>query len=127
MLFAEDDWHQAEKLLTQSADKSAMPVVNLLFAARAAADSNKIEKARQLLKRLKIPPQEQFRRRQGPGGIAVAGGETREALQILRPLHSKRPNDGAAETAGRCQLYGRGLGAAAEIVKGFKALQSCQW
>ena len=34
LLFADDDWQQAEKLLSQAADKSAMPVVNLLFAAR---------------------------------------------------------------------------------------------
>lgn len=31
-----------------------MPVINLLFAARAAAENNEIEKARQLLERLKI-------------------------------------------------------------------------
>ena len=94
LLFADDDWQQAEKLLSQSADKSAMPVVNLLFAARAAADNNQIDQARQLLKRLKITY---------PKGTAVADKalaelllleeKPLEALQILRPMHSKKPSD----------------------------------
>ena len=54
MLYAQHDWQKASQLLSQSADKSSMPVINLLFAARAAADSNDLEKARQLLQRLKI-------------------------------------------------------------------------
>ena len=94
LLFAEDDWHQAEKLLTQSADKSAMPVVNLLFAARAAADNNKIEKARQLLKRLKIShPKSGFVADKALAELLLLEEKPGEALQILRPLHSKRPND----------------------------------
>ncbi|MDA9352664.1 hypothetical protein N9Q86_01755, partial [Porticoccaceae bacterium] len=54
LLYAEHDWQKSGQLLSQSADKSSMPVINLLFAARAAAENNEIEKARQLLERLKI-------------------------------------------------------------------------
>ena len=53
LLYAEHDWQKASQLLSQSADKSSMPQINLLFAARAAADNNDHEKARQLLQRLK--------------------------------------------------------------------------
>ena len=94
LLFAEDDWQQAEKLLSQSADKSAMPVVNLLFAARAAADNNQVEKARQLLKRIKITyPKSSFVADKALAELLLLEEKPSEALQILRPLHSKKPND----------------------------------
>ena len=51
LLFAGDDWQEAAKLLCQSADKSSMPVVNLLFAARAAADNEQFDQAGQILQR----------------------------------------------------------------------------
>ncbi len=54
LLYADQDWQKASLLLSQSADHSSMPVVNLIFAARAAADNNELNKARQLLQRLKI-------------------------------------------------------------------------
>ena len=94
MLFAEDDWQQAEKLLSQSADKSAMPMVNLLFAARAAADNNQIEQARQLLKRLKISyPKGEFVANKALAELLLLEEKPSEALQILRPMHSKKPSD----------------------------------
>jgi HemY protein len=94
LLFADDDWQQAEKLLSQSADKSAMPVVNLLFAARAAADNNQIEQARQLLKRLKITyPKGSFAADKAFAELLLLEEKPSEALQILRPMHSKKPSD----------------------------------
>jgi HemY protein len=94
LLFADDDWQQAEKLLSQSADKSAMPVVNLLFAARAAADNNQIEQARQLLKRLKITyPKGSFAADKALAELLLLEEKPSEALQILRPMHSKKPSD----------------------------------
>lgn len=94
LLFADDDWQQAEKLLSQSADKSAMPVVNLLFAARAAADNNQVEQARQLLKRLKITyPKGEFAADKALAELLLLEEKPSEALQILRPLHSKKPSD----------------------------------
>ena len=94
LLFAEDDWQQAEKLLSQSADKSAMPVVNLLFAARAAADNNQIDQARQLLKRLKITyPKSSFVADKALAELLLLEEKPLEALQILRGMHSKKPSD----------------------------------
>jgi HemY protein len=94
LLFADDDWQQAEKLLSQSADKSAMPVVNLLFAARAAADNNQIEQARQLLKRLKLTyPKGSFAADKALAELLLLEEKPSEALQILRPMHSKKPSD----------------------------------
>lgn len=94
LLFADDDWQQAEKLLSQSADKSAMPVVNLLFAARAAADNNQIEQSRQLLKRLKITyPKGSFAADKALAELLLLEEKPSEALQILRPMHSKKPSD----------------------------------
>ncbi len=54
LLYAEHDWQKASQLLSQSTEKSSMPVINLLFAARAAAENAEVEKAWQLLERLKI-------------------------------------------------------------------------
>ncbi len=94
ILFAEDDWQQAEKRLSQSADQSAMPVVNLLFAARAAADNNRIDQARQLLKRLKITyPKSGFVADKALAELLLLEEKPSEALQILRPMHSKKPSD----------------------------------
>ena len=94
LLFADDDWQQAEKLLSQSADKSAMPVVNLLFAARAAADNNQIEQARQLLKRLKTTyPKGSFAADKALAELLLLEEKPSEALQILRGMHSKTPTD----------------------------------
>ena len=92
--FAEDDGQQSEKLLSQSADKSAMPVVNLLFAARAAADNNQIDQARQLLKRLKITyPKSSFVADKSLAELLLLEEKPSEALQILRVMHSKKPSD----------------------------------
>jgi HemY protein len=94
LLFADDDWQQAEKRLSQSADKSAMPVVNLLFAARAAADNNQIEQARKLLKRLKTTyPKGSFAADKALAELLLLEEKPSEALQILRPMHSKKPSD----------------------------------
>jgi len=94
LLFADDDWQQAEKLLAQSADKSAMPVVNLLFAARAAADNNQIDQARQLLKRLKITyPKGSSVADKALAELLLLEEKPAEALKILRPMHSKKPSD----------------------------------
>jgi HemY protein len=94
LLFADDDWQQAEKLLAQSAEKSAMPVVNLLFAARAASDNNRNEQARQLLERLKTTyPKSRSVADKALAELFLLEEKPLDALKILRPIHSKKPND----------------------------------
>ena len=94
LLFADDDWQQAAKLLSQSADKSAMPVVNLLFAARAAADNNQLEQARQLLNRLKVTfSNSGFIADKALAELFLLEEKPLEALHLLKPMHSKKPNN----------------------------------
>jgi len=53
LLFLGDDWQASSQILSQSAANSSMPQVNLLFAARAAAENKQLDQSRQLLERLK--------------------------------------------------------------------------
>lgn len=94
LLFAGDDWQEATKLLSQSADKSSMPVVNLLFAARAAADSEQFEQAGQILQRLKVAyPKSDFMADKALAELHLLQEQPQEALKILQTIYDKNPRD----------------------------------
>jgi HemY protein len=96
MLYAQHDWQKASQLLSQSADKSSMPVINLLFAARAAADSNDLEKARQLLQRLKISyPNEAFTADKLLAELLIIDENFVDARPLIEELYRAKPSDRA--------------------------------
>ena len=92
--FADADWQHATDLLSQSADKSAMPVVNLLFAARSAAENNQINQARQTYKRLKTSyPKAHFQADKGLAELLLLERKPREAILLLQSLYAEKPTD----------------------------------
>ena len=94
LLYADQDWQKASLLLSQSADHSSMPVVNLIFAARAAADNNELNKARQLLQRLKITyPKAKLLADKLLAELLIVEEKLDEAVQLLESLHRKNPSD----------------------------------
>jgi HemY protein len=94
LLFAGDDWQEAAKLLSQSAEKSSMPVVNLLFAARAAADNEQFEQAGQILQRLKKTyPKSSFIADKALAEILLLQEQPEQALEILQGVYDKNPRD----------------------------------
>jgi len=94
LLYADQDWQKASLLLSQSADRSTMPVVNLLFAARAAADSNEPNKARQLLQRLKMThPKSRLLADKLLAELLIVDEKLDEAAVLLESLHSENPSD----------------------------------
>jgi HemY protein len=96
LLFAGDDWQEAAKLLFQSADKSSMPVVSLLFAARAAADGEQFDGARQILQRLKNSyPKSHFVADKALAETYLLQENPEEALKILQAIYAENPRDKA--------------------------------
>ena len=96
LLFASDDWQQSAKLLSESADKSVMPVVNLLFAARAAADNEQFEQARTILQRLQATyPESHFIADKALAELHLLEDQPLQALQILQAIYPKNPRDKA--------------------------------
>ena len=94
LLYADQDWQKASLLLSQSADRSTMPVVNLLFAARAAADSNEPNKARQLLQRLKMThPKSRLLADKLLAELLINDEKLDEASVLLESLHRDNPSD----------------------------------
>ena len=94
LLFAGDDWQEAAKLLSQSAYKSSMPVVNLLFAARAAADNEQFDQARQVLQRLKVSyPKSRFVADKALAETHLLQERPEEALKILQAVYAENPRD----------------------------------
>ncbi len=94
LLYADQDWQKASLLLSQSADHSSMPVVSLIFAARAAADNNELNKARQLLQRLKITyPKAKLLADKLLAELLIVEEKLDEAVQLLESLHRKNPSD----------------------------------
>jgi HemY protein len=73
-----------------------MPVINLLFAARAAADSNDLEKARQLLQRLKISyPNEAFTADKLLAELLIIDENFVDARPLIEELYRAKPSDRA--------------------------------
>ena len=96
LLFASDDWQDAVKILSQSAGKSSMPVVNLLFAARAAADNEQFEQANQILQRLKTAyPKSHFIADKALAEVHLLQEQPEEALKILQRIYAENPRDKA--------------------------------
>jgi HemY protein len=96
LLYAEHDWQKASQLLSQAADKSVMPEVNLLFAARAAADNDDIRRAQQLLARLKLSyPKSGVAADKLLAELLVVEERFDEALQLLKVLYANKPTDRA--------------------------------
>ena len=96
LLYAEHDWQKATQLLSQAADKSVMPEVNLLFAARAAADNDDIKRAQQLLERLKLSyPKSGVAADKLLAELLVIEERFDAALQLLKALYADKPADRA--------------------------------
>ena len=96
LLYIEDQWHLASKVLAKSAARSSMPVVNLLFAARAAADDGDLERASELLQELREQhPQAAFLAGKAEAEFLLIEDEPEAALDILENLHREKPDSGA--------------------------------
>jgi len=96
LLFASDEWQEATKRLLQSADRSTMPVVNLVFAARAAADNEQFDQARQILERLKLSyPNSSFIADKALAELCLLEEKPADAVQILQSIYVTNPRDGA--------------------------------
>ncbi|MDG0968916.1 MAG: heme biosynthesis HemY N-terminal domain-containing protein [Porticoccaceae bacterium] len=94
VLFADEDWQKATDILADSALKSNMPDVNLLFAAKAAAESHQLQKAEELLVRLKTDyPNANLLVDKTFAQMLVREGKYDQALDILQPLSIERPSD----------------------------------
>ena len=53
LLFLNGDWQTSGRILSKSVTNSSTPEVNLLYAAKAAAENKQLDQSRQLLERLK--------------------------------------------------------------------------
>ena len=94
ILFADNDWGKASELLADSAAQSSMPDVNLLFAARAAAENHQIDDAHNLLERLReTQPRAKLLADKAFAEILLGEEQFTQALQFLLPIAEKKPND----------------------------------
>ena len=94
LLFADQDWQKASALLATSKDHSSMPMVNLMFAAQAAAENNDREQARQLLEQLKGGyPQADTAATKALAELLILDEHFDEALQLVQPLQRDKPSD----------------------------------
>jgi HemY protein len=73
-----------------------MPVVNLLFAARAAADNEQFEQANQILQRLKTAyPKSHFIADKALAEVHLLQEQPEEALKILQRIYAENPREKA--------------------------------
>jgi len=94
ILFADHDWKQASTMLLSGADGSSMPDVNLLFAARAAAENNQIDQARMLLEQLKVShPKAKLLADKTLAEMLILEEQLDEAIQLLQPIAASKPGD----------------------------------
>ena len=94
ILFADHDWKQASTMLLSGADGSSMPDVNLLFAARAAAENNQIDHARMLLEQLKVShPKAKLLADKALAEMLILEEQLDEAIQLLQPIAASKPGD----------------------------------
>tara|TARA_B110000483_G_scaffold48647_1_gene60559 strand:+ start:22035 stop:23246 length:1212 start_codon:yes stop_codon:yes gene_type:complete len=94
ILFADHDWKQASTMLLSGADGSSMPDVNLLFAARAAAENNQIDHARMLLEQLKVShPKAKLLADKTLAEMLILEEQLDEAIQLLQPIAASKPGD----------------------------------
>ena len=94
ILFADHDWKQASEMLLSGAGRSSMPDVNLLFAARAAAENNQIDQARILLEQLKVShPKAKALADKTLAEMLILNEQLEEAVQLLQPIAARKPGD----------------------------------
>lgn len=94
ILFSDHDWKQASTMLLSGADGSSMPDVNLLFAARAAAENNQIDQARMLLEQLKVSyPKAKLLADKTLAEMLILNEQLEEAVQLLQPIAARKPGD----------------------------------
>jgi len=94
ILFSDHDWKQASTMLLSGADGSSMPDVNLLFAARAAAENNQIDQARMLLEQLKVShPKAKLLADKALAEMLILEEQLDEAIQLLQPIAASKPGD----------------------------------
>lgn len=94
ILFADHDWKQASTMLLSGADGSSMPDVNLLFAARAAAENNQIDQARMLLEQLKVGhPKAKLLADKALAEMLILEEQFHKAVQLLQPIAASKPGD----------------------------------
>lgn len=94
ILFADHDWEKARELLVDSAAQSSMPDVNLLFAARAAAENHQIDDAHDLLERLRATqPRATLLVDKAFAEILLGEKKFTQAIECLVPIAEKKPND----------------------------------
>ncbi len=94
ILFSDHDWKQASTMLLSGADGSSMPDVNLLFAARAAAENNQIDQARMLLEQLKVShPKAKLLADKTLAEMLILEEQLDEAIQLLQPIAASKPGD----------------------------------
>jgi len=94
ILFADNDWGKSSELLADSAAQSSMPDVNLLFAARAAAENHQIDDAHNLLERLReTQPRAKLLADKAFAEILLGEEQFTQALQFLLPIAEKKPDD----------------------------------
>lgn len=96
LLYAEDDWSGAAATLEQSARKSSMPVVNLLYAARSAANNEQLAQARRLIGEVRETyPDFSALADKTLAEVLLEQGVLDEAAQLLQRLQQQVPDNRA--------------------------------
>ena len=94
ILFVDHDWQKASEVLADSAAQSSMPDVNLLFAARAAAENHQIADAHELLERLReAQPRAKLLADKAFAEMLLSEEQFSQALDFLLPIADKKPSD----------------------------------
>jgi len=94
LLYADQDWPKASEMLASSAQLSSMSQVNLLFAAQAAANNRDIDRANELLQRLKDShPKAETAAIKAEIELLVRNQQLPQALRLVQTLHRDRPTD----------------------------------
>ena len=94
ILFADHEWHKATDILSASAEKSVMPEVNLLFAARAAGENGNIDQAKGFIEQLRyINPKSKLMADKTLAEIYVREEKFTQALELLEPIAAQKPED----------------------------------
>ena len=96
LLFFDNESARSAQVLSQSVENSSMPVINLLYAARAFADGGDVNQARQTLELLRSRyPQAGFMADKTQAELLLKNHQIEEALGLLQVLHKQKPEHGA--------------------------------
>jgi HemY protein len=92
LLWAEGDWRESRRLLAESAPHSEFPLINHLFAADSSRQLGDLhEQERHLKEAVVAEPAGEFAVSLTRAGYLLSGGQTAEALSLLKLLHAKAP------------------------------------